>query len=298
MTDPTPSLLDPQLVSRMASMELRARAVAEGAFAGRHHSRRRGRALEFSGHRPYTPSDDWRRIDWRAFARLDRFVVREEHEEANRRVFLLLDNSASMGFAGPGRVPKSRCAAMLLAAMAYGFLRQGEAVGGALFSDRLVRDVPLRGGQAQLPLLMNLLEASSVNAGPTDLARVLDEAGERLGRRAWLILATDFWSGADDKAIAALRRLRARKHEVSVLLPLDPWEEDLALEGDTLFRDMETGETLPAAPSEIRDAYRRLSRERFDGLRRTLSSLRIPAVLCSTGRPLDESLRHFLASAS
>src|SRR5688572_28956814 len=88
---PLLSLLDPVLVARMSTMELRARAVAEGVLSGRHRSRRRGRALEFSGHRPYSPSDDWRRIDWRAYARTDRFSVREEEQETNRRALLLLD---------------------------------------------------------------------------------------------------------------------------------------------------------------------------------------------------------------
>lgn len=290
------SLLDPVLVSRMASMELRARAVAEGLLAGRHRSRRRGRAMEFSGHRPYTPSDDWRRIDWRAFARTDRFVVREEEQETNRRALLLLDASASMGFHGAGRISKARCGAILLAALAYGLIRQGEAVGGGVFSDKLKDCMDPRAGKARLGPILDLFDKAEVS-GRTGLAAALDGAAERMGRRTWVVVASDFWSD-EEGTLSALRRLRARKHEVSVLWPLDPLETGLDLEGDFLFKDVETGETLRASAGELKEKYRALSAQRFERLRAALSSLRIPAVPCPTDRPLDESLRAFLEAAA
>jgi uncharacterized protein (DUF58 family) len=292
MSSSSGALLDPLLIARLATMELRARAVVEGLFSGRHRSRRRGRALEFSGHRQYTPSDDWRRIDWRAYARTDRWVIREEEMETNRRVLLLLDTSASMGFQSEGRLPKARYGAILLASLAYALLRQGEAVGAGVFSDRIKTFVPVRGGTAQLSLVLDLLDKEKAG-GPTRLPASLEEAADGLGRRAWIVVASDLWSGGDD-VLPALRRLRARHHEVSVLCPLDPLETDLSMEGDFLFKDMESGASLQASAQDIRKAYRRAARDRFERLDRALASLSIPLCPCPTDRPLDEALRRFL----
>ena len=296
MPDPSVSLLDPILVARLATMELCARAVVEGTLAGRHRGRRRGRALEYSGHRPYSPSDDARWIDWRSYARTDRFVVREAEEETNRRVFLLLDASASMGFHGPGRITKLRCGAILLAAMAYALIRQGEAVGVGIFDEGLGDFLAPRAGKAHLSLVLDLLDRAKP-AGGTRLDEALDEAAGRLPGRTWVILAGDFWSGAYDP-MPALRRLRARRHEAAVLMPLDPLETDLDLEGDFHFRDVETGEGLRTSAGDLREAYRTLAAGRFGRLEKSLASLRVPAVRCMTDRPLDESLRRFLEAVS
>jgi uncharacterized protein (DUF58 family) len=284
--------LDPLLVAKLATMEMRARAVAEGVLAGRHRSNKKGRSMEFSGHRPYTPTDDWRRIDWRAYARTDRWMVREEEQETNRRVLLLLDASASMGFRGGNRLQKSRYGAILSAALAYGLLRQGESVGAATFGGGLKDFVPLRAGSAQLPLILDLLDRAAPS-GPTALNDALSQAAGRLGKRAWIVLVTDLWNDRADPA-PALGLLRARHHDVSVLCPLDPLELDPDLEGEFLFKDVETGETLRASAEEARDRYRALAAERFARLDRALASLRIPLVRCRTDRPLDESLTAFL----
>ncbi len=273
-------------------MELRARAVAEGALAGRHRSRRRGRAMEFSGHRPYTPSDDWRRIDWRAFARTDRWVVREDETEANRRVLILLDVSASMGFHGPARLSKLRTGAILSAALAYGLIRRGEAVGAALVADGVRESLPIRAGGNHLAPILDLLDRAEPE-GRTRLPEAMEEALASEKRRTWVIVVSDFWFDGDDP-LPAFRFLRARGHEAAVLCPLDPLETELSMEGETLFRDMENGQTIPASPDDIRGAYRTLAEERFTRMERALASLQTPSVRCFTDRPLDESLAHFL----
>jgi uncharacterized protein (DUF58 family) len=289
------SLLDPALLARLAAWEFHTRGITEGTLAGRHRSRRRGRALEFSGHRPFTPSDDPRSVDWRAYARTDRWVIREEEEESNRRVFLLLDASASMGYQGGGKLSKGRYAATLLAALAYTLIRQGEAVGAGLFSENLGRVLPPKVGLGQLSPLLDLLD-KAVPSGSTRLDLALESAGGLLPRRCWIILASDFWGPADPHP--AIKRLLSRGHEVSVLLPLDPWELSLPPSDDALFQDLETASTLRVSVPEIRDGYRALAEARFSTLEKTMSALGAHAVRCSTDRPLEDGLSAFLSRCS
>ncbi len=154
------------------------------------------------------------------------------------------------------------------------------------------RPCPPAAGRASSPLLLDLLDRADPS-GETRLPSSLEEAVEGLGRRAWIIVVSDLWSGGEDP-LPALRRLRARPHEVSVLCPLDPLELDLGLEGDFLFKDVETGDSLPASVDDVRSTYKKLARERFLRFEVALAAMGVPLALCRTDRPLDESLRLFL----
>ncbi|HZN57946.1 MAG TPA: DUF58 domain-containing protein, partial [Planctomycetota bacterium] len=123
--------LDPAAVARFDSLELVARTLVEGFLKGLHYSAAKGSSTEFAEHRPYSPGDDIRRIDWRAFARTDRHYVKQYDDETNVRALLLLDASASMGFASAG-VTKLRYATCLAAALGYLLHLQRDAVGLAV----------------------------------------------------------------------------------------------------------------------------------------------------------------------
>jgi uncharacterized protein (DUF58 family) len=286
------TLLDPVLVAKISTMELRARYVVEGALAGRHRSLHQGHSLEFVGHRAYSPSDEWRHIDWKVYAKTDRWVVREQQEETNLRATLLVDTSRSMAFAGPGRLPKIRYAAILSAALAYLLVHRRESVGLGLFGEALRSFVPARGGAPHLSYVLDQLDQVSPD-GPTNLPAALQEAGQRLPRRGLVFILSDFLS-APETILPAVRALLARKHEVVAFQILDPGERDLPFDGEFVFEDLETGEKIRAHAGEIRDIYRRLINDRLEKLRRMFASLGVDSYLFDTAVPLETGLSLFL----
>jgi uncharacterized protein (DUF58 family) len=283
--------LDPFLLAELSSMELRARYVVEGALTGRHKSRLQSHAVEFVGHRAYTPSDDWRRIDWRVFARTDRWVVREQEAETNLRAVLLLDVSKSMSF-GKNPFPKIRYASILAASLSYLLVHQGESVGLGFFNAGLKNFIPARGGAAHLSYLSDVLDKIEPE-GETDLAASLEQVGQRLPRRSLVLVLSDFLL-EPEKILAAAKTLVSRRHEVALLQVLDRDEIDFNIDGEFILRDMESGSDLRVSAAEIRDDYRRLMRERLDQTRRALASQGIDYALFDTSVPLDAALSRFL----
>jgi len=256
-------LLPPEELLRLGSLELIARLVVEGYLAGRHRSPGLGGSLEFAEHRPYVPGDDLRRVDWKVFGRTDRWYLRESEQETNLRATLVLDASASMGFASAGHVPKWAWGRALAAALAWLLLAQQDAVGLATFDDGIRTFVPPRGGRTQKARLFAALEAEEA-AGGTSPEGPFRELAERLPRRGLLVLVSDLL-GPPERFLPGLRYFRHRKHEVVVFHVLDPAERSLgALPAGGEIVDAETGRTLKARPEELAQGYR----EELDALER------------------------------
>jgi len=273
-------------------MELRARLVLEGAFSGRHRGVRQGPSLEFAGHRSYAPGDEWRRIDWKVFAKTDRWMVREQQEETNLRSVLLLDVSRSMAFASPKKLPKIQYAAILTAALGYLLIRQGESVGLGLFSDGLRFYFPPKGGGPCLARLLELLENVRPE-GTTDPAASFQQVLQRLPRRSLVTVVSDFL-GEPDGHLSAVKALLARKHEVLALQILDAEERDLFPEGDFLLEDMETGEKIKTSAEELGPLYKDLMERRLEKFERGCVSLGVDFCRFQTHQPLDSALSLFI----
>src|SRR5436305_9352533 len=151
---------DASALARYGRLSLVARAVVEGSFSGAHRSPYKGFGGEFAQHRQYYPGDEIRHIDWRAFGKTDRYYIKEHEEETNLRAYLLVDASGSMGYRGRG-VSKFQYAQYVAASLAYLMLHQRDAVGLALYDDRLRSYLPPRNHSKQLPLLLRLLEEAT-----------------------------------------------------------------------------------------------------------------------------------------
>lgn len=247
-------LLSPQDMLRLGSLELVARLVVEGYLAGRHKSPGLGGSLEFAEHRPYVPGDDLRRVDWKVYGRSDRWYVRESEQETNLRATLVLDASASMGFASEGLPSKWAYGRVLAAALAWVFLAQQDAVGLATFGDGIRAYVPPRGGRAQRARLYAALEAEDAGGG-TSPEGPFRELAERLPRRGLLVLVSDLL-GPPERFLPGLRYFRHRKHEVVVFHVLDPAERSLAaLPSAGEIVDAETGRAVRARPEELAEGY-------------------------------------------
>lgn len=253
--------LDPVLVEQLNQLQVSARSVVEGSISGQHRSPVRGASVEFRQHRFYTPGDEPRRIDWRVLARTDRPYVKEYDEETNLRCAMLLDCSGSMAYAGnappagTSAPPETKFvrAAGLIAALSYLMLGQTESVGLGLMSARLDRWLRPAGGSMQLPKILNLLDRAAPR-GRAGLEAAVGQAADRLGRRALVIVVSDFLSPLPPIR-RALARLRHERHETILLRILHPDEANFPFTHWTRFRGLEAEAPQLCEPAQMRRTY-------------------------------------------
>ncbi|HEY8505414.1 MAG TPA: DUF58 domain-containing protein, partial [Gemmataceae bacterium] len=182
-------LIDPRTLMRIKSLQMRARVVVEGFYRGLHRSPFHGFSVEFSEYRQYTPGDDPRYLDWRLYARSDRYYVKRFEDETNLRCHLVLDTSRSMGY-GSGPVTKTEYARTAAATVAYFLSRQRDAVGLITFEDRVVEYLPPRYRPGHLHRLMAALQREPQGRA-TDLVGPLQEVAATVHRRGLFILLSD-----------------------------------------------------------------------------------------------------------
>ena len=283
--------LDPATVSKLATMELRARLVVEGFVTGLHRSPYKGFSVEFAEHRQYMPGDPLKHIDWNVYGKTDRFYIKEYEEETNLRGYVLLDASASMAY-GSGEVTKLEYGRYLAAALIYLMLKQQDSVGLLIF-DESVRDFfPPRSNPTQLHLLLSELDRAEPSSS-TDIGLVLHDLAKRVRRRGLVILISDLLDDPDD-VIPGLKHFRHLKHEVVVFHVLDQREAEFGFDSDATFRDMETGELMTTEPSSIRRDYVRAVEDWKAGLRRECAESGVDYVPVLTSTPYDRALFSYL----
>jgi uncharacterized protein (DUF58 family) len=285
--------LQPQVVSRLATMELRARLVVEGFITGLHRSPYHGFSVEFAQHRQYMPGDPIRHLDWKIFGRTDRYYIKQYEEETNLKSTIMLDTSSSMGFASEGAMTKLSYGSYLAAALAYLMVQQRDAVGLGLFNDRLETYLPPHTSSPYLRRLLVHLEQAKPH-GSTEGARALHQAADRMKRRGLVIVISDL---LDDEAglVTALRHMRHRKNEVIVMHVLDPLERNFSFGRDAIFRDLETREELNTQPWHVAREYRKAMQGFLGRMSRICREHAIDYVPLDTTIPYDVALTEYLA---
>ena len=238
---------------------VRARCVADGVLAGLHRSRRQGESAEFAEHKVYAPGDEVRRIDWKAYGKLDRYYVKRFEEETSIGAFMVVDTSASMAYPEKGRYSKHAYAATLAASLSYLLLRQSDSVGLLTFDEEAKLHVPLGARTRQIDEIARALERQPAGGG-TDPTRAFAALSERVRRRSLVVVITDLLgvverAGGLDPVLAGLAALRARGADVALLQVLDPDELELPFPGVVRFVDMEEDRDLQIDAPAIRDAY-------------------------------------------
>ena len=284
--------LQPQVVSKLANMELRARLVVEGFITGMHRSPYHGFSVEFAEHRQYMPGDEIKHLDWKIYGRTDRFYVKRFEEETNLKAYLLLDTSASMGYASPGRMPKLEYASYLAASLGYMMIQQRDAVGLAMFDEGVRQYFPPHSTRAYLrQLLVGLQQARS--SGKTGAGKALHQLAERIKRRGLVIVLSDLFDDPDE-VMSALKHFRHRKNEVIVMQVLDPLERSFAFGEDANVEDMETRERMFTQPRQIQRAYRETFVSFLYRYRKVSREHAIYYVLLDTTTPFDVALLEYL----
>lgn len=254
MTTMRQEYLDPDVLEEMGNMKIRARTLVDGLLTGLHRSPHRGGAVEFAEYTEYTPGDKIRHIDWKVYAKTDEYYIKEYEDETNLRAYLLLDGSGSMDFASE-RAPltKLRYVSFMAATLAYLFLRQGDAVGGASFADSTHEYLPASSKQSHLDDLFYLLEHLP-GSGGTAFEEALRTIAERAPRRSIVLIFSDFL-GISEEEMDLIRVLRAQSRDVAVFHVVDPAEMKLPYEGLRLFKGLEGEGKLLADADDLRDDY-------------------------------------------
>jgi uncharacterized protein (DUF58 family) len=303
--------IDPAQLSRLGSLPIKARVIVEGALSGLHRASVHGSSVEFSEHKEYSPGDELRHIDWRAYAKVDRYYVKQYEQESQLTVYLVLDASASMRFAGGG-LAKLEYAGLSLAALAYLVIQQQDKVGLLACGDRAPRPggpyrsttdrtlVPPRARTTHLhdllAVLDDLMKRGAIgDESPAAALRRISELARR--RRSLIVLASDLFD-TEDETLLALAGLRAQKHDVSVLHVLDPHELSFPYEGLTEFRALETTHRMLVNPAAIRREYMERMEQHLARCRNTLTSAGVDYHLATTERPLEETLLELLVARS
>jgi uncharacterized protein (DUF58 family) len=286
-------LLDPAVVARLAHLDVRARLVVEGFIAGMHRSPFHGFSVEFAEHRPYMQGDPLKSLDWKVWARTDRFLVKQYNEETNLRCHLLVDFSGSMGFkSARTAMTKLEYAQCLAASLAWLMLHQQDAVGLLLFAERPLRYVPARAVRSHLDVVLKTLGGLEPQ-GRTRLGPALHELAERIKRRGLVVLCSDLMDRPGE-VLAGLQHFRHDHHEVVVFPILDPDELEFPYTDSTTFVDLESGERLTTEPWEIARRYRERLTAWTAQYRRQCRENRIDYVPIDTRTPFDQALLAYL----
>ena len=283
--------LDQRVLERLSTLQLHARLPMIGSVSGKHRSPIRGSSLEFAEYRKYVPGDDPRRLDWRAYARNDRYYIKEFEADTNLRMCLVVDTSGSMNFAYNG-TSKLDYARRIAGTLAYIAAQQGDAVGLYCASIGFHKEIPPKRSATHLSAVLDELGAMEAS-GETGLANVLHETAERVPQRALIVVLSDLFI-EPEIVRTCLEHLRFRKHDVAVFHLLE--QRELALEFDRPMRfvDMEGGEPILADPTVIGVQYQRAFETYLESMNTVIQETEVDYHRICIDENYDDVLARFL----
>ena len=288
---PGARFVDPVVLSRIGNLELVARSVVDGFINGLHRSPYFGASVDFAEHRGYVPGDDIRRVDWRLYARTDRYYIKEYEADSNSNFAVLLDVSRSMGFGSEG-LTKLDYARMLAACLTYMVHRQRDRVGLVAFDSDIVEFVPP--SAKHMDTTLHVLDRLKP-ARPGAIREPMNKIAEHFGRRGLLVLVSDLYEGPD-ALLEAIGPLRFRGHDMIVFHVMDRAELDFEYADPSAFEDLESGEQIPIVPEALAGQYRDLVQAHITGLAVRFSANRIDYTLVNTSAPLHHALFSYLST--
>lgn len=289
----TKKYFDPGLLTKVERLALTVRTVVEGVIAGMHKSPYHGFSVEFAEHREYVPGDEIRRIDWRVYAKSDKYYVKQYEEETNFICHVLLDASESMLYQGDGRdLSKLEYACFLTACLTYIILRQRDSAGLVVFDENIRQFIPPSGAPAHFQTM--LAEMGKLDPEQkTSVGSILHEIASRIRKRGVVILISDLLSPVDD-IISGLQHLKFERHEVLVFHVLDSDELSFPFRGMVKFDGLEEYPELLVEPLRLRESYlQALDRFTFK-LRKACQDAAISYMVVDTAQPVEVVIRSLL----
>ena len=288
--------LTPSVISKLNSLELRARLVVEGFMVGLHKSPYHGFSVEFSEHRPYMQGDSLKDIDWKVYGKTERFFIKQYEEETNLKSYILLDTSQSMNYASEGNISKLEYASTLVAGLSYLMIRQQDAVGLSLYSEKINKYLPPKASKAYLQEILKSLSETQAS-DKTNTASSLHSIAEKIKRRGLVIIVSDLFDDISS-VLTALKHFRYKKNEVIVFQILDPQEMNFAFGTDAIFKDMETEDEITTQPYQIQKAYEEAMLEFVGRIKAECLNSNIEYNLIETSMPFDKALFSYIQKRS
>lgn len=298
-------LLNPDILTQIGPLELKARTIVEGFISGLHRSPYHGFSVEFAEHRPYNQGDDFKHIDWKVYGKTERFFVKRYEEETNLRAHIVLDVSSSMYFKYFAEWSKLRYAIHYIASLMYMMNRQRDACGLVVFDNEIKLQFPPKSSYSHLRMLFSELEKileqeekEAKEQRESASAKALHDLAERLKQRSLIIIVSDLFENVSDHGalISSLKHLRHRKHEVLLLNVLEHRSErELDFpDGNFIFEDMETGSELEVLPAQVKENYQKKIRDFTHEFKLACSESQIDFEEIDTQSPFDLALLAYL----
>ncbi len=291
---PEPSaqpLIEADVVGRLMGQPLLARFPMEGSVSGHHRSPHRGSSVEFAEYRNYVPGDDIRRLDWRVFARTDRYYLKEFEAETNLRCYVVLDCSGSMGFTGEHGT-RLDYAKRLAATLSYLIINQGDAAGLLQVTKKTATEIPPRRNASHLQVILDTL-GQARPTGETRLVPMLHELAEKARRRALVVILSDCFCDGDALR-DALQHLRFQKHDLALFHLLDPLELDFEFDRPVRFVDMEGSQSIITEPATVRAEYQAQLKRFLGKLRDDCHEFNADYRRVTLDQPYGEVMANFL----
>jgi uncharacterized protein (DUF58 family) len=286
---PGSRFIDPAVLAKIGNLEFVARSVVDGVINGSHRSPYFGASVDFAEHRGYVPGDDIRRVDWRVFARTDKYYIKEFEADSNANFSVLLDVSKSMAFGS--RITKLDYAKTLAACLTYLVSKQRDRVGLVTFDEDIIDHVPP--SAKHVDVVLHTLDRVQARR-PGRLGVPLRKLAEHFGRRGIVVVISDFYEEPDE-ILDAVSLIRFRGNDVILFHVLDRAEIDFTFEDASSFEDLETGEQLPVVPDALRQQYRKMIGEHIAALTTKSAAQRVDYNLLNTSVPLDYALFNYMA---
>jgi uncharacterized protein (DUF58 family) len=292
-TTPGARFVDPHVLARISSLELLARVVVEGFINGLHRSPNLGSSMDFAEHRAYMPGDDIRRIDWKLYARSDKYFIKEFEADTNANFSVIVDTSRSMAFSSrKDGMTKLDYAKYVAACLIYFSSKQRDRVGFASFAEELVAYVP----PSAKHLSVILHELDRMKPGPRGkLGPPLQLLAESFRRRSIIAVISDLYEDPDT-VIASINHLRGKGNDIMLMHVLDSAEIEFPYDEPSNFKDLESDERMPVVPGQFREKYRALIGQHIASLRSLSRQQGIDYQVFDTSKPLDDALFAYLAS--
>ena len=287
--------LNPEILSKIGSLDVVARQVVEGFRIGMHKSPARGISSEFTAYRQYVPGDEIQHIDWKSYARSDRYYIKLFEAETNFVANLLLDVSSSMTY-GSGAITKLEYAKYLAASLAYLVVDQGDSAGIGIFDGELQKYIEPKSSMNVLVDMSRELE--KVEPKPrTNISKVLTNFAHRMSRRGVVVLFSDMLDNTEE-FIKGINHLRFRGHNVIVFHILDPHELDFPFTGTSKFVGLEGEDEIITQPDRLRDRYLDEVEKFVSGIRAACTKAQVDYVLVNTAEPIEHVLSGYLMQRS
>ncbi len=284
-------LLDPKVLMAIKDLSLAAKTTVDGFMAGIHRSNVKGPGMEFSQYRSYQPGDDLRSLDWKMFARSDRYYIRESEIETSISVRFLIDASGSMNHKDE-QYTKLEYARYLAASLGYLAMQQGDAIGLYVFKDGSLYSLPARRDHQHLARFMYQLENIQAEGNFTEAIKYKDIFAAS-SKRELLLFITDFYQ-KDNEIFQLLDSLTTLRHEITVFQVMAQNEMDLNYKGYATLQDLETKQIIRIDAPETRKQYQFQLEAFIAYVRMQLLDKNISYRLMKMDQPIDQALRDFL----